>query len=88
MQPSILKRMGAGAMKALSFLYWCTAACMILGGASGALLLVAVFLFPFVPLIGGLLLVQAAGMLRPKASPGLDNVSKPQRSASSAQFAA
>jgi hypothetical protein len=52
---------------------------MILGAACGALSLVAVFLFPFVPFIGGLLLVQAAGMLQPKASHGLDNVSKPAR---------
>ena len=47
--------------KVLSFLYWSTAACLILSGASVALGLVAIFLFPFLPFIGPLFIMQAAG---------------------------
>lgn len=42
-------------------LYWVSAGAMILGGATGALLLVATFVFPFLPFMGFLLVVQAAG---------------------------
>jgi hypothetical protein len=80
MRPSIVQRLGSGVMKVLSFLYWGTAWCMILGGASGALLLVSVFLFPFLPFMGGLLFVQAAGMLQAPRNSGRDKVSKADHS--------
>jgi len=61
MNPSLWKQFWKVTAKVLSFLYWSTAACLILGGATGALLLVGTFLFPFLPFIGPLFIVQAAG---------------------------
>lgn len=62
MRHPLWKQLRAAAGKTLSFIYWSTAACLILGGASGALVLVATFLFPFLPFLGFLFVAQLAGV--------------------------
>jgi hypothetical protein len=57
---SLLRRARSATVLVLRVLYWTFAGSMILGGATGALLLVATFLFPFLPFIGFVLVMQGA----------------------------
>ena len=55
---SVPARRESSLKRLLARLYWLTAAILILSGATAALSLVALFLFPFLPMIGLFLVIQ------------------------------
>ncbi len=76
---SIRRRKAAA--KLVSVMYWTVAGSMILAGATGAFLLVAMFLFPFLPFIGFVLVMQGAGAFGERDRFGRENVPSTARNA-------